>query len=113
MLGRIPIIVKTNELTKEDIKRIITEPKNNILQQYIDLFKLDGIKLTFKEDALELIYDICYESKLGARGIRSVFEAVLKDAMFTGPGNRKTFIVSKTTVKHALKLNDGHSYIII
>jgi ATP-dependent Clp protease ATP-binding subunit ClpX len=113
MLGRLPIIVKTNELTKEDIKRIITEPKNNILQQYIDLFKLDGIKLTFKEDALELIYDICYESKLGARGIRSVFEAVLKDAMFTGPGNRKTFIVSKTTVKHALKLNDGHSYIII
>lgn len=113
MLGRLPIIVKTNELTREDIKRIIIEPKNNILQQYVELFKLDGIELKFKDEALELIYDKCYESKLGARGIRTIFEIILKDAMFSAPGKRKKFIVSETTVKHALKLNDEHSYIII
>jgi ATP-dependent Clp protease ATP-binding subunit ClpX len=113
MLGRLPIIVKTNELTREDIKRIITEPKNNILQQYVELFKLDGIELKFNEDALELIYDKCYESKLGARGIRTIFETILKESMFSAPGKRKKFIVSKTTVKHALKLNDQYSYIII
>jgi ATP-dependent Clp protease ATP-binding subunit ClpX len=113
MLGRLPIIVKTNELTRDDIKRIITEPKNNILQQYVELFKLDGIELKFKDEALELIYDKCYESKLGARGIRTIFEIILKDAMFSGPGKRKKFIVSETTVKHTLKLTDEHSYIII
>ena len=57
--------------------------------------------------------DECYESKLGARGIRTIFEIILKDAMFSAPGKRKKFIVSETTVKHTLKLNDEHSYIII
>ena len=84
-----------------------------LIDQYKELFRLDGIELKFNEDALELIYKVCYESKLGARGIRSVFESILKDAMFTSPGKRKKFIVSKTTVKHALKLSDEHSYIII
>ena len=106
MIGRLPIIVETNDLSQEDIKRIITEPKNNILEQYKEIFRLDGIDLKFKEDALELIYKICYESKLGARGIRSVFEAILKDAMFNAPGKRKQFIVSVTTVKFALKINE-------
>lgn len=106
MIGRLPIIVETNELSQEDIKRIITEPKNNILEQYKEIFRLDGIELKFKEDALELIYKICYESKLGARGIRSVFEAILKDAMFNAPGKRKQFIVSTTTVKFALKISE-------
>ena len=106
MIGRLPIIVETNDLSQEDIKRIITEPKNNILEQYKEIFKLDGIDLKFKEDALELIYKICYESKLGARGIRSVFEAILKDAMFNAPGKRKQFIVSTTTVKFALKISE-------
>jgi ATP-dependent Clp protease ATP-binding subunit ClpX len=108
---KVKILKNEKELSQEDIKRIITEPKNNILDQYKELFRLDGIELTFNEDALELIYKICYESKLGARGIRSVFEAILKDAMFTSPGKRKKFIVSKTTVKHMLKLSDENFYI--
>jgi ATP-dependent Clp protease ATP-binding subunit ClpX len=106
MIGRLPIIVETNGLSQEDIKRIITEPKNNILEQYKEIFRLDGIELKFKEDAIELICKICYESKLGARGIRSVFEAILKDAMFNSPGKRKQFIVSVTTVRFALKISE-------
>ena len=96
---------------QEDIKRIITEPKNNILEQYKELFRLDGIELVFNEDALELIYKVCYESKLGARGIRSVFEAVLKDAMFNSPGKRKKVIVTKTTVNNSLKSHNESFYI--
>ena len=111
MIGRLPIIVETKELSQEDIKRIITEPKNNILDQYKELFKLDGIELVFNEDALELIYKVCYKSKLGARGIRSVFEAVLKDAMFNSPGKRKKVIISKTTVNNSLTLYNENFYI--
>ena len=111
LIGRLPIIVETKELSQEDIKRIITEPKNNILDQYKELFRLDGIELMFNEDALELIYKACYESKLGARGIRSVFETVLKDAMFNIPGKRKKFIVTKTIVENSLKSHDGNFYI--
>ena len=111
MIGRLPIIVETKELSQEDIKRIITEPKNNILDQYKELFRLDGIELIFNEDALELIYKLCYESKLGARGIRSVFEIVLKDAMFNSPGKRKKVIVTKTIVNNLLKSNDENFYI--
>ena len=111
MIGRLPIIVETKELSQEDIKRIITEPKNNILDQYKELFRLDDIELIFNEDALELIYKVCYESKLGARGIRSVFEAVLKDAMFNSPGKKKKFIVTKTLVNNSLKYYNENFYI--
>ena len=111
LIGRLPIIVETKELSQEDIKRIITEPKNNILDQYKELFRLDGIELVFNEDALELIYKACYENKLGARGIRSVFEAVLKDSMFNSPGKKKKVIVTKTTVNNSLKLYNENFYI--
>lgn len=111
LIGRLPIIVETKELSQEDIKRIITEPKNNILDQYKELFRLDGIELVFNEDALELIYKACYDSKLGARGIRSVFEAVLKDAMFNSPGKKKKVIVTKTLVNNSLKYYNENFYI--
>ena len=111
LIGRLPIIVETKELSQEDIKRIITEPKNNILDQYKELFRLDGIELVFNEDALELIYKACYQSKLGARGIRSVFEAVLKDAMFNSPGKKKKVIVTKTLVNNSLKCSNENFYI--
>lgn len=107
LLGRLPIKVKTNTLTQSDIKNIISVPENNILSQYKKLFMMDNIKLEVKPDALDLISEVCYKSKLGARNIRTVFETILHDPMFYLPGsNRKNFSLTVDYVKEKLKLID-------
>jgi len=96
IIGRLPVLTYLNSLDKETLKRILTEPKNALIKQYKKLFAMDGIELTIKEDALDYIVDKAIEYKLGARGLRSLVEATLKDDMFLLPGTkRKRLLVDK------------------
>ena len=87
LIGRVPVITVLQNLDKKALVRIMTEPKNAIVKQYQKLFEFDGVKLEFKPAALEAIADITLERHTGARGLRSVFEAVLKDLMFKAPSD--------------------------
>ena len=96
IIGRLPVLTYLNPLDRDALYRILTEPKNSIVKQYVKLFKMDGIELTFDEDALDFIVDKAVEYKLGARGLRSIVETVMMDAMFEVPSSRKkTFVVTK------------------
>lgn len=85
IIGRLPVLTYLNPLNREALRKILVEPKNSIIKQYVKLFKMDGIDLTFAEDALDYIVDKAVEYKLGARGLRSIVEAVMMDTMFELP----------------------------
>ena len=87
LIGRFPILTHLNPLDKEALKRILTEPKNSLLKQYTKLFELDHVQLTFDKKALDFIVNKAVDYKLGARGLRSICEAILTDAMFEIPSN--------------------------
>ncbi len=87
LIGRLPVVAYLNPLDRDALRRILTEPKNAIIKQYIKLFEMDGIKLSFDKAALETITDKAIEFKLGARGLRSICEAVMTDAMFEAPSS--------------------------
>jgi len=96
IIGRLPVLTYLNPLDRQALTRILVEPKNSIVKQYEKLFEMDGIKLTFAEDALELIVDKAVEYKLGARGLRSIVESIMMDAMFEIPSKRtKSFEVTR------------------
>jgi ATP-dependent Clp protease ATP-binding subunit ClpX len=103
IIGRLPILTYLNPLDRTALRRILVEPKNSIVKQYMKLFDMDGIKLTFTDDALEAIVDKAEEYKLGARGLRSIVESVMMDAMFDVPSRRvKEFEVTKEYVSEQL-----------
>ena len=85
LIGRFPVLTYLNPLNKETLISILTEPKNSLLKQYCKLFEFDGIELNVNDDVLEFIVDKAIELKLGARGLRSICEAILTDAMFNAP----------------------------
>lgn len=85
LIGRLPVLAFLEPLDRSALRRILTEPKNAIIKQYIKLFEMDGIKLNFDKSALETITDKAIEFKLGARGLRSICEAIMTDAMFEAP----------------------------
>lgn len=87
LIGRIPVITVLDNLDRSALVKIMTEPKNSIVKQYIKLFSMDGVTLEFKKDALEAVADITLERKTGARGLRSVLENVLKELMFSIPSD--------------------------
>ncbi len=89
LLGRLPVVTYLNPLTAETLRLILTEPKNSLIKQYTRLFELEGIKLTVDEDVLEFMVTKALEFKLGARGLRSISEHILTDAMFELPGSNK------------------------
>ena len=89
IIGRLPILTYLNPLDRSTLRSILTEPKNSIIKQYIKLFEMDSIKLTFDEDVYEYIVDKALEFKLGARGLRSIVEAIMMDAMFSMPSDKK------------------------
>ncbi len=89
LLGRLPVLTYLNPLDRNTLLRILTEPKNALTKQYIRLFDMENIKLTFSEDVLELIVDKSLEYSLGARGLRSICEAIMTDAMFELPSDSK------------------------
>ncbi len=88
IIGRLPVLTYLNPLDKEALRKILVEPKNSIVRQYTKLFEMDGIKLTFSKDALDFIVDKATEYKLGARGLRSIVENVMMDAMFDLPSKK-------------------------
>lgn len=82
IIGRLPVLTYLNPLDKNALSKILTEPKNSIVRQYTKLFDMDGVKLNFTPEALEYIVDKAVEFKLGARGLRSIVESIMMDAMF-------------------------------
>lgn len=88
IIGRLPVLTYLNPLDREALRRILVEPKNSIIKQYEKLFEMDGIKLHFNDDTLEFIVDKGLEYKLGARGLRSIVEAIVMDAMFEVPSKK-------------------------
>ena len=94
IIGRLPIITYTDELDKEALLKILTEPKNALVKQYKKIFELDGIELEFTDDALEAIVEKTIENKIGARGLRGTMENIMTNAMFNMPSeNEKKLVV--------------------
>lgn len=103
IIGRLPVLTYLNPLDREALRRILLEPKNSIVKQYMKLFEMDGTTLTFSEDALELIVDKAVEFKLGARGLRSIVESIMMDAMFEVPSKKlKKFEVTREYAQQQL-----------
>lgn len=104
IIGRLPVLTYLNPLDREALAKILKEPKNSIVRQYEKLFSMDGITLTFTDDALDLIVDKAVEYKLGARGLRSIVESVMTDAMFELPSKRaKSFEVTRDYVQQQIE----------
>lgn len=89
IIGRLPVLTYLNPLNRTALRNILTEPKNSIVKQYIHLFKMDGVELSFEDEALEYIVDKAVEYKLGARGLRSIVESIMIDAMYNAPSEGK------------------------
>ena len=103
IIGRLPVLTYMNPLDKETLRMILTEPKNAIIKQYIKLFGMDDISLSFEEDALNFIVEKALEYKLGARGLRSLCESILTDAMFSLPGTgEKSLVVTRAYAEDKL-----------
>ena len=91
-----PVLTYLNPLDREALARILVEPKNSIVKQYMKLFKMDGVELVFEQDTLDYIVDKAVEFKLGARGLRSIVETIMMDAMFEVPStSKRKFVVTK------------------
>jgi ATP-dependent Clp protease ATP-binding subunit ClpX len=104
LLGRLPIVTFLNPLDKETLRAILVQPKNALIKQYVKLFEIEGIKLTIEDEVYDFMVEKAMEYKLGARGLRSICESVLTDAMFEMPSsNEKEF---KLTIEYAKKKFD-------
>jgi len=97
LIGRMPIVTHLNPLDRTALKQILTEPKNALIKQYQKLFDMDGTTLTFDKKAIEIIVDKAMEFKLGARGLRSICEAIMLDAMFEFPSDKSKKELKITT----------------
>lgn len=98
LIGRLPVLTHLNPLDNLALKRILTEPKNALIKQYTKLFDMEGVKVEFKKPAIDYIVEKAIENKLGARGLRSICEAIITDAMFDIPSNKdtKTLVINKS-----------------
>ena len=101
IVGRLPILTFLNPLDSEALRRILLEPKNALVKQFEALFEMDGIKLTFDDAVFDFVVEKSVEFKLGARGLRSILEAILMEAMFELPSNKKKTKSFKVTRKYA------------
>ncbi len=103
IIGRLPVLTYMNPLDKQTLRMILTEPKNAIIKQYVKLFEMDGIEFEIKEEALDFIVEKAMEYRLGARGLRSLCESILTDAMFELPSsNKKKLVVTKEYAEEKL-----------
>ena len=105
IIGRIPVLTYLEPLDRKALRSILTEPRNSLIKQYIKLFELDHVELSFEEEALEFIVDKAVEFKLGARGLRSICENIMNDAMFDTPSANVTTM--KITLDYAQEKIDG------
>lgn len=104
IIGRLPILTHLDELDRDALRKILTEPKNSIIKQYLKLFAMDDVELSFDEDVYEYIVDKAIEYKLGARGLRSIVETIMMDAMFDIPSSdEKIFHVTKSYAEDRLE----------
>ena len=104
IIGRLPVLTYLNPLDRAALRSILTEPKNSIIKQYIKLFEMDNVKLTFEDAVFEYIVDKAVEYKLGARGLRSIVETIMMDAMFEIPSEQKGhFVVTLDYAKRQLE----------
>jgi len=115
IIGRLPILTYLNALDRDALRRILTEPKNSIIKQYSKLFAMDDVKLTFDEDVYEYIVDKAIEYKLGARGLRSIVETIMIDAMFEIPSTgekdlhiTKSYASERLENSHLDRLRNSH-----
>ncbi len=108
IIGRLPVVTSLQPLDREALRNILTEPKNSIVRQYVKIFKLDGVDLTFQPEVLDFIVDKAIEFKLGARGLRSIVETIMIDAMYEIPSSsKKTYTVTLEYAKSQLDKADG------
>lgn len=106
IIGRLPVLTYLNPLDKQTLRRILVEPKNSIIRQYVKMMEIDGIKMTVDDDALDFIVDKADEYKLGARGLRSIVENILRDALYEMPSsNKHTFRLTKEYASQHLQQN--------
>ena len=109
IIGRLPVLTYLEPLDKKALRNILTQPKNSIIRQYIRLFEMDGIELSFNENALEYIVDKAVEFNLGARGLRSICEAVMTDLMYHIPGqDKKQIRITKKYAEERLEKTNLH-----
>lgn len=99
IIGRLPVLTYLNPLDKEALRKILVEPKNSIIKQYEKLFEMDGIKLEFDKEALEYVVDKAVEYKLGARGLRSIVESMMMNAMYEIPSTKKRSSRLRSTMR--------------
>jgi ATP-dependent Clp protease ATP-binding subunit ClpX len=103
IIGRLPMLAYLDQLDRTALRRILTEPKNSIIKQYVKMFEMDGISLTVDEEVLDYIVDKAIEFKLGARGLRSIVESIMMDEMFEMPSsNKKSLRVTLEYAQHKL-----------
>ncbi len=103
IIGRLPVLTYLEPLDKETLRKILTEPRNALTKQYVKLFELDGIALTFDEEALSFMVEKAVEFKLGARGLRSICETIMNDAMFHAPSQQvKSLRITRKYAKEKL-----------
>ena len=93
IIGRLPVLTYLNPLDKEALRRILSEPKNSLVKQYVELFRLDGVTLEFEDEALDYVVNKALEYKLGARGLRSIMESIMMNVMYETPSTRKKKLV--------------------
>ncbi len=106
IIGRLPVLSYMNPLDRETLRSILTEPKNALIKQYKKLFEMDNVEFSISEEALDYIVDKALEYKLGARGLRSLCEAILTDAMYDLPSSdEKTLHIEKSYAEHTLNKN--------
>ena len=109
IIGRLPILTYLSPLSRETLRSILTEPKNAIIKQYIKLFEMDGIALEFDEEVLDYIVDKAVQFKLGARGLRSICESIMTDAMFELPSKKhKNFKITLAYAKERVEKFNEH-----
>ena len=104
IIGRLPVLTYLNPLDRTALRNILTEPKNSIIKQYIKLFAMDGVKLTFQSEVFDYIVDKSVEYKLGARGLRSIVETIMNDTMFEIPSQKvDEFVVTLDYAKEQME----------
>ena len=111
IIGRLPIVTNLEPLDRDALRRILVEPKNSIVKQYEKLLQMDGVKLVVKDDALDYIVDKAIEYKLGARGLRSIFETIMMDTMYTIPSRKvKRFELTAKFASEQLESSNFANY---
>ena len=104
IIGRLPVLTYLEPLGRDALRRILTEPKNSLVKQQIKLFAMDGIKLSFEEEALDYIVDKAVEYKLGARGLRSIMESIMIEAQYSAPSEAKdTLVITREYAEEQLE----------